>query len=51
MPHLFHYSPLIHLPPILAEGLYLGEIAHHDQTRALQAVSLTTQADPDRMYC
>jgi hypothetical protein len=51
VPTLYHYSPLIHLPPILAEGLRLGEIAHHDLRRCDQAVSLTTQADPDRMWC
>jgi hypothetical protein len=51
MTTLFHYSPLLHLPPILAEGLSRGEIAHPDLTRRDQAVSLTTQSDPDRLYC
>jgi hypothetical protein len=51
MPTFFHYSPLFHLPVILADGLCFGEIAHHDLTRRQQAVSLTTQTDPDRLYC
>jgi hypothetical protein len=48
---LYHYSPLIHLPPILREGLWNGEIAQPDPRRHEVAVSLTTQTDPDRLVC
>jgi len=51
VPVLFHYSPLFHLPPILHEGLSQGEIAQPDRTRREQAVSLTTQTDPERLVC
>ncbi len=48
---LHHYSMLIHLPPICRDGLSRGDIAHHDSRVLHQAVSLTTQADPDRLRC
>lgn len=51
MPTLYHYSPLLHLPPILRDGLTLGEIAQPNPFRREQAISLTTQPDPDRIVC
>jgi hypothetical protein len=51
MPTLYHYSPLLHLPPICCEGLCQGEIAMHTQTVLHTAVSLTTQTDPCRLAC
>lgn len=51
MPVLYHYSPLMHLPGIMAGGLFRGEIVHTDPTVCRQAVSLTTQTDPERLAC
>lgn len=48
---LYHYSPLVHLPPIIRVGLAHGEIAHPNPMVRLTAVSLTTQYDPDRLNC
>jgi hypothetical protein len=44
---LFHYSALAYLAPILAEGLRRGAIAVPWKNAFHEAVSLTTQADPD----
>ena len=46
---LYHYSPILHLPAVLREGLCRGDVAHHDFRVQHQAVNLTTQADPDRL--
>jgi hypothetical protein len=51
MPVLYHYSPLMHLPGIMTGGLSRGDIAHPNPTVCRQAVSLTTQTDPDRLAC
>ena len=51
MPTLYHYSPMLHLPPILCEGLSKGEIAQPNPHRHEEAVSLTMQTDPDRLWC
>jgi len=51
MPVLYHYSPLLHLPGIVASGWSRGEIIHPDPTVYHQAVSLTTQPDPERLAC
>lgn len=45
----YHYSPICHLPAVLREGLCKGDVAHHDPRVQHQAVSLTVQADPDRL--
>jgi hypothetical protein len=50
MPTLYHYSPLFHLAQIMSEGLWRGEVAT-DDTSTRQAVSLTTQTDPDSLRC
>lgn len=51
MPVLYHYSPLLHLPSIMQGGLCRGEIVHPNPTVQRQAVSLTTQTDPERLAC
>ncbi len=48
---LYHYSPMCFLPTVLREGLWKGDVAHHDIRVQLTAVSLTTQTDPDRLSC
>lgn len=51
LPTLFHYSGVLHLPPICRDGLSRGEIARHDGKVDGTAVSLTTQTDPARLNC
>ncbi|HEX3314066.1 MAG TPA: hypothetical protein VHR72_04195 [Gemmataceae bacterium] len=46
----YHYSPLFHLPPIVREGLSIGEIALPNLQDRKTAVSLTSQTDHDRLY-
>src|SRR5262245_53393104 len=49
---LYHYTGLFHLSTILREGaLSRGEIAEPSLQRGEQAVSLTSQTDPDRVLC
>ena len=49
---LYHYSPLIHLPLILREGLTTGEIAQPTllDRKVAKAVSLTSQTDHERLF-
>src|SRR2546421_122897 len=52
MPVLHHYSPLLHLPAILRDGLARGEIVRPGQRfEAEIVVSLTSQLDPERVHC
>lgn len=51
MPILNHYTAVYTLPPIMAEGLRLGEIATNNVRSNHVAVSLTTQTDPDTLAC
>jgi len=51
MPTLYHYSPLVHLAPIVAEGLTIGEIAQPNRYNRESAISLTSQTDPDKLMC
>ncbi len=44
----YHYSPLVHLPRVLAEGLH-PHAAHPQVNARLAAIALTTQADPTRL--
>lgn len=49
---LYHYTPLVNLPSIMAEGLSLGNVAIESATeKGPVAVSLTTQSDPDSLLC
>lgn len=49
---LYHYSCLLHLPPILREGLTIGEIAQPElrHRKMANAVSLTSQTDHERLF-
>jgi hypothetical protein len=49
---LYHYSPLIHLPLILRDGLTTGEIAQPTllDRKVATAVSLTSQTDHERLF-
>ncbi len=49
---LYHYSCLLHLPPILRDGLTIGEIAQPElrHRKIANAVSLTSQTDHDRLF-
>ena len=47
---LYHYSPLFNLPPIIREGLSIGEIAQPGSRDRTTAVSLTSQTDHDRLF-
>ena len=52
MPLLYHYSPLCHLPDILAGGLSKGELADGRlPPRVTGVVNLTSQTDPNRLFC
>jgi hypothetical protein len=49
---LYHYSCLLHLPPIIRGGLSIGEIAQPQlrHRKMANAVSLTSQTDHDRLF-
>ena len=52
MPILYHYTKMAYLPSILADGLNRGELADGTPRPALTGVvNLTSQTDPDRLYC
>lgn len=49
---LYHYTPLVNLPPIMAGGLSLGRVAIESNTAAGPvAVSLTSQTNPETLLC
>jgi len=47
---LYHYSSLVHLPPIIRDGLSEGEVSVPNPRGRTTAVSLTSQTDYERLF-